>query len=368
MIILSDTKFLLPVPKREWMPSSQAIPKDELGNQDTTVFQITGRLNDGHVAWRGQFEDRGDADAFLWAIANGRLHKEPALWRLCTPEWNPDLGDHLVYEFATVTYLTTAGSLLTYTRPTDWNNSNNSVELIAGGAGGGRGNPGTAGKGGQGGGAYSKSSNITIGSTASYQVGIGGPRNNTAGNAGTSGGDSWFNGTSLGAASVSAQGAAAVNTQAGGTGGQAASGIGSIKYNGGNGGNGQSTNGAGGGGGGAGGYTGAGANGTNGASGNGGNGGNGSAGSGGAGATAQGGVGGNGNEWSGFGAGGGGGGGAGTPGAGGAGGNYGGGGGGGGTSSGGSAGGGNGIQGLIRIVYEPYVAPRVGGNMPMLGM
>lgn len=93
----------------------------------------------------------------------------------------------------------TAGS--TWTVPDDWNSAANTIECIGAG-GGGYGN-GTASSGG-GGGAYSRSSNLklTPGTVVSYRVGAGGPGNSQTVN----GGDTWFNGTGLSSASVSAEG------------------------------------------------------------------------------------------------------------------------------------------------------------------
>lgn len=213
---------------------------------------------------------------------------------------------------ATTIFLTSSTS---WTVPSDWNSSDNTIEVIGGGSNG-------AASGG-GGGAYAKITNLSLtpGGSATYQVGA----------AGASGGDTYFNGsgTTCAAQSVCAKGASTA------TGGSAGSSIGSLTYSGGSGGA------ANGGGGGAAGPNGAGNNG----SGNGGAGGSGDAGSGGAGGSAGGGAGGNGTEWDATHGSGGGGGGNGAAGAGG---NYGAG-GGGGTKQGGVAG----KQGLIVITYTP---------------
>lgn len=375
MIILPDRKlsrgkFLLPVRRKEWMPSSQAQAKDQFGREDRVRFRVRGKLSDGFVRWEGWFKDRDDFDAFLCGIVSGELRYDRALWRLPSVEWHPDIAEGLVYDFATVTYLTaTPGSLLTYTKPADWDNTANTIETLGGGGGGVKRSAGTAGGGGAGGGAYSAQTNITIVTSASYQIGTAGVGKTGTAGAGTAGGDSWFNGATLAASSVGSKGGAGSTTNTGAAGGASASGIGATKNSGGSGGNGQASNGAGGGGGGAAGAAGVGGNGTNGASGNGGNGGNGNAGSGGSGATASGGTGGAGTNFGGgTGSGGGGGGGAGSPGAAGPGGNYGAAGGGGGTATGGTANGGNGTQGIVIVTYTPFVAAPSGGNLAMLGM
>ena len=152
-----------------------------------------------------------------------------------------------------VIYLTTGTS---WTVPANWNSASNTIECIGGG-GGGRGGVDSSGCGGGGGGAYSKISNLalTAGGSVTYQVGSGGA-------AGSAGGDSYFNGASLGAASVGAKGGNGATSGSGGSGGVADSGVGTTKNSGGNGG-GAGSRGAGAGGGAAG-PKGAGANGGNG--------------------------------------------------------------------------------------------------------
>ena len=92
-------------------------------------------------------------------------------------------------------YLTSGTS---WAVPADWNNASNKIEVIGGG-GGGNGGGGTGNGGGGGGGGYSAITNLTLtpGSTVSYNVGLGGA---------AAGGNTWFNGSSLSNASVSAQG------------------------------------------------------------------------------------------------------------------------------------------------------------------
>lgn len=92
----------------------------------------------------------------------------------------------------------TAGS--TWTVPDDWNSAANTIECI--GAGGGGYRDGSASCGG-GGGAYSRISNLklTPGDVIQYRVGPGGVADSISG-----GGHTWFNGTGLSSASVSAEG------------------------------------------------------------------------------------------------------------------------------------------------------------------
>lgn len=363
MIVLKphDPLILPVVPKMQWRTPSLAQPKDVFGNENQTRFRIRGRTNDGYVRWVGWFDDRDDADAFLWALVNGKLRQERSLWDFPTPAWRPDLWPGLAYEFATVVFLTTTtGSNQTYTSPVDWNNASNTIELLAGGGGGNNSN-GFNGTGG-GGGEYGKTTNFTFATpgttTATYQLGAGG-------GGASNGGNTWFNGTTQGGATLGAihgnAGAAGSGPRSGGSGGTG--GVGTTHFAGGRGGNLTGSGAAASGGGGAAGSTGAGNQGVDSSSSTIGiatAGGSGDAGSGGAGGTA-GNVGGNGTEWDASHGSGGGGGGT-TSGGGKAGGNYGGGGSGSQTSSAGGAG----IQGIIVVTYTPKKS--YGFNQPMLGM
>lgn len=140
----------------------------------------------------------------------------------------------------TVLFLTSGTS---WTVPSDWNNTidgpggyKSKVEVIGGGGGGGKGD--VDGGCGGGGGAYSRIDNLslTIGSSIPYSVGA------TVLN-GTNGANTWFNGTSISSASVSAAGGLKGGNDGGtpGVGGQASAGIGTTKYSGGTGGDGNDT-------------------------------------------------------------------------------------------------------------------------------
>jgi hypothetical protein len=121
-----------------------------------------------------------------------------------------------------VKYLT-SGS--TWVVPSDWNNSNNTIEVIGGGGGG------TRGPGG-GGGAYSKISNLSLTPGATVNIAIGTGGTGVGGGTPGSGGDTWFGST----ATVLAKGGGISSdlSTTGGAGGAAASGVGSTKYSGGN--------------------------------------------------------------------------------------------------------------------------------------
>lgn len=138
-----------------------------------------------------------------------------------------------------VVFITTTGSS-SWTVPADFS-STNTILTIGGGGGAGGPLSGSNYAGGGGGGAFSQISNLTLtpGASVTVQVGTGGAHG-AAGNSGTAGGDTWLNGASLAASSVGAKGGGFGNSSStvpvGGTGGAAASGIGTTKFSGGNGG------------------------------------------------------------------------------------------------------------------------------------
>src|SRR5215472_3001634 len=205
MIILPDrsaprAKLLLPQRRLEWDQPSQRVG---FGIPDQTRFRLTAFLDDGAIRWRGWFDDREDADAFLFAMACGSLHYERELWRLPNPWWHPDLGEGVHYDFATVTFLTSSpGTNVSWPVPSDYNSANNLAETVAGGGGGG------SGTGGAGGGAYSAIANLTLtpSGTATRRVGVAGAGGVAGSGSGVTGGDSWFNGTTLANSSVGSKG------------------------------------------------------------------------------------------------------------------------------------------------------------------
>lgn len=192
-------------------------------------------------------------------------------------------------------YLTST-TTTSFSVPSDWNSSSNTIEVIGAGGMGGDGD----GASGGGGGAYSKISNQTLSGTVTYQVGWGGQDDASSD---SNGGDTWFCNSTSNCASlagsavvVGAQGGFAGETGSG-VGGAASSGVGTTKNSGGHGGAGQYFSRGGGGGGGAGGPNGNGANGGDGYPGTvGGGGGGGGANNGSAGSNSGGGSGGNGGN------------------------------------------------------------------------
>lgn len=387
MILLpTGPKILLPQKKAEWSPSL-SLRRDQFGNEERKiVFCLTGYLSDG-AKRKFWFEDRDDADAFLHAMAMGTLVREPELWRLPVPNWHPDIGEGLVYEFATVTFLSST-SQATYTKPSDWNDANNFIASVGGGGSGGCSNRASsinANASGGGGGGFGIYNNLTLSGNATYQCGIGGAAKNrtTAGQtAGSDGLETYFNGATYAAAPTGATpgigGKASSSTAASAAGG---TGKGTGSNSGGASGAAAATSNSASatGGGGAGGPNGAGvasaatSNSSGRASTDGGNGDASLGGVGGGAATAAS-PGGDGTEYGSAGSGGGGGGSSGavgTHGTGGAGGNYGG--GGGGASSGSTSTAdtnltsGAGTQGNIVVSYTPIV-PASGFNLAMMGM
>ena len=389
MILLPSGPKVLSKQKREAWSTSLSLPRDQFGNEkQKTVFLLKGRTSDGFVK-KFWFEDRDDADAFLFAMAMGTLRYERELWRLPVPHWDPEIGEGLTYEFATVTFLTST-TQATFNKPADWNNSDNFVACIGGGGSGGVSNRASsvnANASGGGGGGCGGYINYTLAANATYLCGPGGAARNrtTSGTtAGLNGTDTYFDATSYAGATVGATaGVGGKGSTSSATSSAGGTGKGSWFNNGGASGaaastsNTQSATG----GGGAGGSTGNGVS-SNGTSNNtgraatdGGGGDNGTDGAGGAGSTSGAGTNGsNGTSYSSSGFGGGGGGSSlaiGLHPQGGNGGNYGGGGGG---ASGGSTStadtsvtSGSGAQGAIVVSYTP-VSALPGFNLAMIGM
>jgi|GEM_PF-246961 len=133
-----------------------------------------------------------------------------------------------VFEYDSDIIFLTSGS--SWTVPSDWNSTNNKIEVIGGG-GGGAVYSDDYGHGGGGGGAYSTISNLSLtpGESVEYSIGGGGA-------SGSDGGDTYFNGSSLSVSSVGAVGGSAGFEYDGGAGGPSASSVGTTKYSGGDGG------------------------------------------------------------------------------------------------------------------------------------
>lgn len=334
MIILTpySPRIYPVVSQREWREPSLSMPRDFLGNPEWwTRFTVSAATQDGKVFWKGTFESRDDADAFLFAAVKHTLRVERALHDLPRPMWSPGFypDDLIVWQYATINYFTSGTST---TIPSDWNNSINTITAIGGAGSAGSstfdGKNWTSANGG-GGGACSRISNqsYTASATRTRQIGAADQ-------------DTFLKADDNSTNAILAKGGTAYS--GGGSGGAAGSGVGTTKFSGGN--TGSSSGAQGGGGGGAASYT---ANGNSGSGTGGGNSGSG------AGGGSTGGIGGNGTELgssNGAGAGGGGGDGAG----GGNGGNYGG--SGGGAGAGAGAAGGTSRGGILAMEYTPAAA------------
>jgi hypothetical protein len=116
---------------------------------------------------------------------------------------------------ATKRIFITATGAGTFTIPSDWT-STNSIEVIGGGAGGGTG--AGAARGGGGGGQYRIASNVG-GLSGTIDLSVG-----TGGGAQTAGGNTWWNGTTFGGATLSAQGGQTTTTATAGVGGSTGTG------------------------------------------------------------------------------------------------------------------------------------------------
>lgn len=225
----------------EWRTPSQAQAKNAFGHENQTRFSITARLHDGHVAWCGWFDDRDDCNAFLWALARDELIRDRELWDLPTPCWHPDIGygAPLQYTFATVAFIVSGP---TWAVPSDCigvtGQAGEFIDCIGAGASGAanRGAPNVTVGGG--GGAWSRSTSgisLTPSVPVSIAVGVGGAQVTVTTNvntAGNSGGDTSFNsGAVLAKGGVGQTGVTSPTN-----GGDAAAGIGQVKFRGGHGG------------------------------------------------------------------------------------------------------------------------------------
>lgn len=225
MIILPErgvvrTKFLLHVPESDWRTPSLAQPKNMFGHENQTRFRIRALTHDGVTRWVGWFDDLHDVDVFLDAIANDTLRYDRALWDLPAETWmpqygwgnvgwRPDLDEGLLYDFVTVSFITSGTS---WSVPGNCNGiaarSGEFIDTIGAGGSGGRAFGGNANGGC--GGAWSRLTTLALtpGGSVSVGVGTGGAANSaTSGNlAGSVGGDTWFNNAVFASASVGAKG------------------------------------------------------------------------------------------------------------------------------------------------------------------
>lgn len=255
MIILSpyQAKIIVPLRRNEII-KSEAQTKNILGHENQIRFCVTARLDDGHIAWRGWFDDQDDFDTFLWSMARGTLKQDRYVQRLCTPEWRPELLEFpLSWEWHTYLFIVSLvyPGVNPYPVPSNCRGvSGKSGEFIdcvgGGGSGGGRHQLFGASRGlGGGGGAWSRVTVLELIPNANVTVNLGsaaaGVLSTGSGVTGNAGSDTWFNGANLAASSVGAKGGSGGpvgtgTTLSGGTGGDSASGTGTTKNSGGDGG------------------------------------------------------------------------------------------------------------------------------------
>jgi IPT/TIG domain len=204
MIILPDrniarAKFLMPILYREWRPQLK-----------TTVFQYwiaQAYRADHSMLWRGFFEDREDADAFMWALATGDIRYDRYLRQLPTYDHEFDLGmlDDPSISYNMVSMIGIGPSSGNWGVPGDCNGISGKpgeyIDCIAAGGAGGVGAGPLAKCTGGGGGGFARiySVNLQPGGAYPYGVGSGGASVNFTGNVqygssinGNAGGHTYF--------------------------------------------------------------------------------------------------------------------------------------------------------------------------------
>jgi len=214
MIILPDrnitrqTKYLKPIPRNQWYGPHPYGPDVNLHFQ-TWVAQAF--RSDRSMVWHGHFEDRDDADAFMWALYSGTLKTDPYLKRLpvycytfdqrqipirCPSGFDPDMLDDLGIMYNMVTNIGIGPSSGTWTAPGDCyglaSRAGEFVDCIGPGGGGAGSNLGTQAGGGGGGGA-ARLYNLALSPSqgVSFGVGAGGGGGANASGAGGSA-HTWF--------------------------------------------------------------------------------------------------------------------------------------------------------------------------------
>lgn len=240
---IKRASFFQHLPEHEWRTPSQATPKNSLGHENQTRWTATLRLDDGHIAWRGWFDDFMDFDQFMMSLSLDTLRFDRPLQRACTPWFEPDLL-HIDGRWEWHQWLFIVGPVYpgtgSYGVPSNCagisGKSGEFADAIGAGGSGGRAAHAFGNGSGGAGGAWSRVTvmALTPSSTITNQIGVGGAAIATGTTAGALGTDTWLNGANLAASSVGAKGGAGGTTGAGATGGQAASGIGTSKNNGGN--------------------------------------------------------------------------------------------------------------------------------------
>lgn len=181
--------------RAQWREPSQRSGLHQIENR--TWFACEARTSDGALFWRGWFEDRDEADEFLYRLIRHQLCGDDfpveAMRSPVGPsyphtfvtsswyraryegEWRKEWRDlPLSYELVTVVFLTgTSSSNQTYNKPGDWTDSGSVIELVGGGGSGSAQSSTTASAYaiGGGAGAYVKITGFSFtGSTATYRL------------------------------------------------------------------------------------------------------------------------------------------------------------------------------------------------------
>lgn len=216
-------RFLQPVHDRDWRTLSEAQVKNGFGHESQTRFTVTARDRPyGRVVWHGWFDDYEDFDNFCWALATGNIRYDRFIQRLADtegryPDWHPGLlEDGWWWEYHQWHFLVGPQ----YPTTTSWTVPSNCrgvsgksgefIDCIGGGSNGSATNVGNCASGG-GGGAFARITSLELTPGASVTTSIGAgiagyAYSSGASVQGSTGNSTWFNGASLGAASVGAEG------------------------------------------------------------------------------------------------------------------------------------------------------------------
>ncbi len=242
MIILPDrniarAKYLMPMLYRDWRKPLSWEGKDT-SNVLGIYFLVQAWRADKRVVWTGRFEDREDADEFLYAIATGSLLKDKYIQRLVQPmPWSgyreSDFDPAMLYDetihYNMVTQIGIGASSGVWTAPGDCyglrDRAGEIADVISGGGGGGSGSGGYSAAGG-GGGGFARITSYGMSPGQQFSYGIAGGAAGGTGDGysayaanGASAGASWFISGGVLAANGGGAGNATTQTTTGGGGG-----------------------------------------------------------------------------------------------------------------------------------------------------
>ena len=199
MIILPDRniargKFLMPMQKREWYRPHPFGPDVNLHFM-TWVAQAWRHDPHFHwyhkhrIIWQGHFEDREDADEFMWAVYSGTIKSDPYLKRLpiYCPDFDPDMLRDPSIHYNMVSNIGIGPSSGNWGSPGDCyglaNRAGEFVDCIAAGGSGSAATPGNLISGG-GGGGFARRTDLAWGpgQQMAFDVGNGGAAPTASGN------------------------------------------------------------------------------------------------------------------------------------------------------------------------------------------